>query len=113
MWSLFSLYEFSGWRIDGSIVRRIAVAGPAAGWTLNLLPAAALADSATVAFLLWRRRSTRGYLQVSAEASYAAIARFVQFDGVEARRRCADHALRLKLRLVVERVDKRRDFDGP
>ncbi len=60
------LYEFSGWRIDGSIVRRIAVAGPVAGeavWTLNPLPAAALASSAAVAFLLWRRRSKRGRLQ--------------------------------------------------
>jgi hypothetical protein len=58
-WSLFPLYEFSGWRIDGSIVYHIAVAGPAAGeavWTLNHLPAAALAGSAAVAFLLWRRR---------------------------------------------------------
>jgi len=47
-------------------VRRIAVAGPAAGEavrTVNLLPAAALAGSAAVAYLLWRRRSKRGRLQ--------------------------------------------------
>jgi len=36
VWSSFPLfYEFSGWRINGSVVRRIAVAGPAAGWTLS------------------------------------------------------------------------------
>jgi hypothetical protein len=69
VWSPFPLlYEFSGWRIDGSIVRRITVTGPVAGeavWTLNPLPAAALAGSAAaaVAFLLWRRRSKRGRLQ--------------------------------------------------
>jgi hypothetical protein len=51
------LYKFSGWRIDGSIVHHIAMAGPAAGWTLNFLPAAASAGSAAVAFLLWRKRS--------------------------------------------------------
>jgi hypothetical protein len=56
VWSPFSLYEFSGWRIDGFIVRRIAVAGPVAGWTLNFLPAAALAGSTAVVFLLWRWR---------------------------------------------------------
>ena len=51
---------------SSSIVRRIAVAGPAAGEavrTVNLLPAAALAGSAAVAYLLWRRRSKRGRLQ--------------------------------------------------
>jgi hypothetical protein len=32
VWSPFPLlYEFSGWRIDGFIVRRIAAAGPVAG----------------------------------------------------------------------------------
>ncbi len=31
VWSPFSLYEFSGWRINSSIVRRIAVTSPAAG----------------------------------------------------------------------------------
>ncbi len=31
VWSPFSLYEFSGWRIDGSIVRRIAVTSLLAG----------------------------------------------------------------------------------
>jgi hypothetical protein len=65
VWSPFPLlYEFSGWRINGSIVRRIVVVGPVAGeavWTLNLLPAAALAGSAAaaVAFLLWWRRFKR------------------------------------------------------
>jgi hypothetical protein len=73
MWGLFPLYAFSGWRINGSVVCRITVAGPVAGWTLNPLPAAALAGSAAVAFLLWRRRSKRGRLQVAAEASYAAL----------------------------------------
>jgi len=41
----------SGWRIDGSVMRRITVTGPVAGeavWTLNHLPAAALAGSAAV-----------------------------------------------------------------
>jgi hypothetical protein len=63
VWCSFLLYEFSGWRIDGSIVRHITVVGPVAGWTLNYLPAAALADSAAVAYLLWRRRFKRGRLQ--------------------------------------------------
>ncbi len=57
MWSLFSLYEFSGWRIDGSIVRRIAVTSPVAGWTLNPPPAAA------VVFLMRQKRFKRGRLQ--------------------------------------------------
>ena len=55
-------------------MRRIAAAGPAAGEavrTVNHLPAAALAGSATVAYLLWRRRSKRGASSlVSAETSY-------------------------------------------
>ncbi len=54
------LYEFSRWRTDSSVVRHIAVAAPVAGeavWTLNHLPAAA------VAYLLWRKRSKRGVLQ--------------------------------------------------
>ena len=41
----------SSWRIDGSIMRRITVTSPVAGeavWTLNPLPAAALAGSAAV-----------------------------------------------------------------
>ena len=64
VWSPFPLlYEFSGWRVDGSVVRRIAVTGPVTGeavWTPNLLPTAALAGSAAAAaLLLWRRRSRR------------------------------------------------------
>jgi len=41
----------SGWRIDGSVMRRITVTGPVAGdavWTLDHLPTAALAGSAAV-----------------------------------------------------------------
>ncbi len=47
-------------------MRRIAVAGPTTGEavrTVNLLPAAALAGSAAVAFLLWRRRYERSRLR--------------------------------------------------
>jgi hypothetical protein len=62
VWDPFPLlYEFSGWRVGGSVVRRITVTGPVTGeavWTLNPLPAAGLAASAAAAasFLLWAKR---------------------------------------------------------